>query len=285
MNTAASPSSSSRSNGPWSSRAPRSVRPREVRLATDLSAYLAPTTMCDADHPAVRHVATEVTRGARTQREAAVALFYWVRDEVAYTMGDWSWRASDTLAMRLGTCSNKSNLMVAMARAIGIPAGFHVQYVETSSYFSGGFIPMVEAIARDVAIHVYVTLFLDGRWVRCDPTDDLALCEAIEAFVPHARALDFDGEHDAVIPFAAGSIQSDRGPLADIDGQLSRPARIEEGQKRMFAAYVAYMREHGTAYGADAPAQRLRIEADFRRHLAETEPVAWAAVTEQRRAS
>lgn len=25
---------------------------------------------------------------------------------------------------------------------------------------------------RDQAIHVYVTLFLDGRWVKCDPTDE-----------------------------------------------------------------------------------------------------------------
>lgn len=241
-----------------------------------LAPYLAATPMCDVDHPAVRRAAAEVTAGAASPKEAAVALFYWVRDEVAYTMGDWSWRASETLARRTGTCSNKSNLMVAMARALGIPAGFHVQYVTTPSYFSGGFIPMVQRAARDRAIHVYVTLFLDGRWVKCDPTDDKPFSDAIEAIVPHAAAFDFDGEHDAVIPFAPGSVLSDEGPFADIDAQLSRNARIGEATKRMFGAYMAYMRQFGARYQVDTPDERLRIEREFAAYLSVTEPAAYA---------
>lgn len=248
----------------------------------DLQAFLAPTPMCDADHAAVRRMAAEITRRAGTQREAAVALFYWVRDNVTYTMGDWNWRASETLALRHGTCSNKANLMVAMARALGIPAGFHVQYVSTPAYFSGGFIPLVRRSVRDIAIHVYVTLFIDGRWVKADPTDDKALSDAIEAIVPHAKAFDFDGENDAVIPFAEGSVVSDRGPFTDIDADLMRQARISESHKRMFAGYVAYLREFGAQFVHDTLDEQLRIEADFRRYLAEREPEAYAELfTEQ----
>lgn len=242
----------------------------------DLWPYLAPTQMCDADDDAVREMAAVLTRHARTRRDAAVALFYWVRDEIAYTMGDWNWRASQTLALRRGTCSNKANLMVAMARALGIPAGFHVQFVTTPSYFSGAFIPLVQRVVRDRAIHVYVTLLLDGRWVKCDPADDKALSDAIEAIVPHARAFDFDGEHDAVIPFAPGSVLSDRGPFADIDAELSREARIGVAHKRMFAAYIVYMRQFGARYRHDSRAERLRIEADFGRFLADTDPDVYA---------
>src|SRR5690348_2856812 len=83
-----------------------------------LDAYLAPTPWCDADHPVVAHLAREITRGARTQVEAAAALFAWVRDELVYTMGDWNWKASETLALRTGTCSNKANVLVAFARAL-----------------------------------------------------------------------------------------------------------------------------------------------------------------------
>jgi len=201
-----------------------------------------------------------------------VALFYWVRDEIAYTMGDWGWRASDTLALRIGTCSNKANVMVAMARALGIAAGFHVQVVSTRSYFSGGFIPMVRRAVRDTAVHVHVGLHLDGRWVKCDPTDDEELSNAIEAIVPHARAFDFDGERDALIPFAPGSVASDEGPLVEIDAQLSRTPRIDEVEKRMFGAYVAYMREFGARYRHDSDAERARIEADFRDFLATADP-------------
>ncbi len=249
---------------------------RRSSESIELWPYLAPTPMCDADDDAVREMAAEVTRDARTRRDAAVALFYWVRDEIAYTMGDWNWRASQTLTLRRGTCSNKANLMVAMARALGIPAGFHVQFVTTPSYFSGGFIPLVQRVVRDKAIHVYVTLFLNGRWVKCDPADDKALSDAIEAIVPHARAFDFDGEHDVVIPFAPGSVLSDRGPLADIDAELSREARIGAAHKRMFAAYIAYMRQFGARYRQDSRAERLRIDADFGRFLADTDPEAYA---------
>lgn len=240
--------------------------------------FLAATPMCDAGDAAIRDTAAEVTRGARTPREAAVALFYWVRDEVSYTMGDWNWRASETLRLRRGTCSNKANLMVAMARSLGIPAGFHVQFVTTPSYFSGGFIPLIRRCVRDKAIHVYVTLFLDGHWVKCDPTDDKALSDAIEVIVPHARAFDFDGEHDAVIPFAEGSVVSDNGPLTDIDADLSRDARISEPVKQVFASFVAYMRENGARYRQDSDEERSRIEADFRAFLAATEPEVYAGL-------
>jgi len=277
-----SPSSSVAKLIPWNDRAPRNLRsldrheaPRSLRTS-DLGPFLAATPMCDADHAAVRRIAAEVTRRARTRRDAAVALFYWVRDQIAYTMGDWNWRASETLALRSGTCSNKANLMVAMARAIGIPAGFHVQYATTPSYFSGGFIPMVQRIVRDKAIHVYVALFLQGRWVKCDPTDDKALSDAIEAIVPHARAFDFDGENDAVIRFAPGSVLSDRGPFPDIDAELSRDSRLGDAHKRMFQAYIAYLREFGARYRRDSHDERLRIEADFCRCLAESEPQAYA---------
>lgn len=246
------------------------------RESTDLPAFLTATQMCDLDSAAVREVAAEVTREARTPRESAVALFYWIRDEIEYTMGDWNWRASETLRLRKGTCSNKANLMVAMARSLGIPAGYHVQFVNTTAYFSGSFIPLIQRSVRDRAIHVYATLFLDGRWVKCDPTDDKALSDAIEEIVPHARAFEFDGEHDAVLPFAAGSVLSDRGPIVDIDEDLRRDPRISNAHKRMFAGFVAFMREYGARYRQDSHEERGRIEADFCQFLAETEPEAYA---------
>lgn len=250
--------------------------------AEDLSAFLAATPMCDSGTSTVRTLAEVVTRDAHTQREAAVALFYWVRDRIEYTMGDWNWRASETLRVRKGTCSNKANLLVAMARSLGIPAAFHVQYVTTTSYFRGAFIPMVQRAVRDKAIHVYVTLFLDGQWVKCDPTDDTALCEAVQAIVPHAQAFAFDGEHDAVLPFAAGSILSDRGPFTDIDDDLAREARISPALKTMFARFVSFMRDNGARYRQhDSEAQRMRIQADFCRFLAENDPEAYAALVRE----
>lgn len=109
-----------------------------VRIEADeLSPFLAATPMCDSGTSTVRTLAEVVTRDAGDTREAAVALFYWIRDRIEYTMGDWNWKASETLRLRKGTCSNKANLLVAMARSLGIPAGFHIQYVTTEGFFDG----------------------------------------------------------------------------------------------------------------------------------------------------
>lgn len=268
------------------------IRPTATRTATrdaaldaavdratetlELADFVAATQMCDAGSEAIHAAALEITRGTRTQREAAVALFYWVRDEVEYTMGDWNWRASETLRLRKGTCSNKANLMVAMARALGIPAGFHIQYVTTDSYFRGAFIPLIQRSVRDRAIHVYVTLWLDGRWVKCDPTDDKALCDSIDQVVPHATTLDFDGEHDAMLPFREGSVLSDRGPFSDIDADLTREARISAAHKALFGRFVAFMRDSGGRYDKETAAVTAQIEADFLEFFADVEPSAYA---------
>jgi hypothetical protein len=245
--------------------------------ATLSDTYLRSTYWCDASHPAIAELAAELTRRARNPREAAVALFGWVRDHIIYTMGEWNQRASETIAMGTGTCSNKANVLVALARSIGIPAAFHVQYVATDAYFAGAYIPMIKKLTRDVAIHVYATLFVDGRWVRCDPTDDRTLCESICAIVPHAQTLEWDGVNDAVIPFAEGSIKSDTGPVFDIDAQLSSGTRLSPAIKRVFARYVAYMRDQGKRYVVDSDIGRAHIEDDFRRYLCAVDGAAMAA--------
>jgi transglutaminase-like putative cysteine protease len=65
-----------------------------------------------------------------------VSLFYWVRDNIEYELGLKSDTASSTLLRGSGSCINKANLVVALLRALGIPAGFHIMTVKTRAYFS-----------------------------------------------------------------------------------------------------------------------------------------------------
>src|SRR5690349_10126236 len=72
--------------------APMTTRsiPSIVRIVCDETPgpeHLAATARCDADHPAIVRLASDLTREAAGPREAAVALFTWVRDEILYTMG------------------------------------------------------------------------------------------------------------------------------------------------------------------------------------------------------
>lgn len=249
-------------------------------------AFLAPSPWCDADHPAVRYLAHEITRGLRTPREKAVALFYWVRDEVRYTLGNWNWTASETLALRLGTCSNKANLLVAMARAVGIPAGFHVMDIRTRNYFAGALIPMIRRVVRETSVHLYATVFLDGRWVKCDATDDRPLSESIVGVIPHAATVEFNGRDDATHGFAPDAIIADHGPLPSVDRLLSRRAGFSEACRRVFGHYVCFMRDHGARYALTDPDGKATIERDFRAWLGANHPADLAALAaeEQREA-
>lgn len=226
-------------------------------------AFLRATAWCDADHPVIVHLARELTRGLRTPEAKAVALFNWVRDEVLYTLGDWNWKASETLALRRGTCSNKANLLVALARAAGIPAGFQVMKIRTRHYFGAWLVPMGRRLIREESVHVYATLFLGGRWVKCDATDDKALCESIEGLLPHARLVEFDGVEDATHGFAPEAVIADEGPLPSVDDRLERRASFSQAARRMFGHYIRFMRAQGGRYSKAEPAVQERIEGEF----------------------
>jgi len=173
----------------------------------------------DADHPDVIAFAEEATAGATTDREKAVALFYAVRDGIRYdpyVMADDPelYRASAVLQAKVGYCINKSVLLAAAARAVGIPArlGFsdvrnHLNTAKLRERLGG----------TDLFLwHGYTELFLDGpggdggcppdkggesrkRWIKVTSAFNIELCERFGVL-----PLDFDGEHDAQLhPYTA----------------------------------------------------------------------------------
>ena len=97
-------------------------------LSMDL--YLKPTYFLDADTDVVRDLAGTITAGKESDIEKAVALFYWVRDEIRYDVYSLSedpadYRASAVLEKRVGWCVTKAVLLAALARAVGIPSRLH----------------------------------------------------------------------------------------------------------------------------------------------------------------
>ena len=89
--------------------------------------YLKPTAVIDWDTEAVKNKAAELTKGLNTPREKAIALYYFVRDSIrhnpyapGFTPEDY--KASVTLERGNGYCQHKAILLVALARAAGIPA-------------------------------------------------------------------------------------------------------------------------------------------------------------------
>lgn len=173
----------------------RASNPGAAGFQTSTSAaYLAAAEYVDSDHPLVTAQARRLCADARGCREAARAVYYFVRD-LRYEGGDFEdleiYRASSVLAAGHGYCVGKAALCAALARAAGIPA--RLGFADVRNHLASP--RLLAAMATDVfAWHAYTQLLLRGRWVSVSPTFDTVTCR--RARVP---PLEFDGKHDALL--------------------------------------------------------------------------------------
>jgi transglutaminase-like putative cysteine protease len=166
----------------------------------DSDPTLASTPFLDFEHPAVAEYARR-SAGAGTERERAVRLYYAVRDGFRYDpyafriTPDWL-RASRTLEAGFGWCVPKAVLLAACCRAQGIPA--RLGFADVRNHLA------TERLLRymdtdDFLWHGYVSLKLDGRWVKATPSFNIQMCQRFG--VP---PLEFDGTADSLLqPFDA----------------------------------------------------------------------------------
>ncbi|MFX1278044.1 MAG: transglutaminase family protein [Promethearchaeota archaeon] len=161
--------------------------------------YLQPTEFFDFDKPLVKQKALEITDGLETEKEKAIALFYWVRDEIKYNMLTYipsikaNFKASVTLRRHNGFCVSKSILLSSFARAVGIPARIHLVDLINHKISQ----KVINFMQTNVMhYHGYSELFINGKWIKLTPSFDQGT--AVKGrFLPMCE---FDGECDAVFP-------------------------------------------------------------------------------------
>ena len=205
--------------------------------------YLKMNWYCDHDHPEVVRQAKFITGHLSTDREKAVAIFYWVRDKVLYRLGFWQKRASETLLKREGTCTNAANLFVAMCRSVGIPAGYGVLNVFGKDYFGPVIPPLFRSYMNKKSVHIYATVFLDDTWLQVDPSDDYAFCRATAQFNPTAKLVEWDGNSHAMLHINAKDIIQITWPIAGIDEWMEKKPKNGGGARGILAtSYVTFLR-------------------------------------------
>lgn len=173
----------------------------------DLEQYLQPTEFFDFDRLNVKNKAFEIANGLNTDKEKAIALFYWVRDNIKYNMNSYvpklkfNFKASVTLRRGYGFCVSKSILLSSFARAVGIPARIHLVDLINHKVSQ----KVIDFMGTNVMYyHGYSELYLNNKWVKATPSFDQKT--AIKGgFLP---MVEFDGEHDA--NFAKYDINGDR---------------------------------------------------------------------------
>jgi transglutaminase-like putative cysteine protease len=163
--------------------------------SVDLERLVRPSPVVDADHPDVAAFAREHAQGAPTAVDAAVRVYYAVRDGIRYDpygalVSEEGLRASTTLAAGRGWCVAKAVLLAACYRALGIPA--RLGFADVRNHLSTA--NLRASMGTDVFYwHGYTSVFLEGRWVKATPAFNVELCEKF-GLLP----LEFDGRHDSL---------------------------------------------------------------------------------------
>lgn len=156
---------------------------------------LRPTFFLDFDQPEVVDYAEETTKAASSPQERAIALFYAVRDGIRYDPYSISasredYRASAVLRATSAYCIPKAVLLAASTRAVGIPT--RLGFADVRNHLASE--KLLARQGTDLFIyHGYVEMWLEHRWVKATPAFNVELCQRFGV-----RALDFDGEHDAL---------------------------------------------------------------------------------------
>jgi transglutaminase-like putative cysteine protease len=202
---------------------------------------LAPTPTLDFREPSVAAFARR-SAGEGTARERAVRLYYAVRDGIRYDPyafrlePEWL-AASRTLRAGAGWCVPKAILLAASCRAEGIPA--RLGFADVRNHLATK--RLLELMGSDLFLwHGYVSLLLDGRWVKATPAFNVEMCRRFEVL-----PLEFDGTADSLLlPYDARSRRHmeyvrDRGLFDDLP--------LEAMAADMRAAYPRLVAAAGSA--------------------------------------
>jgi transglutaminase-like putative cysteine protease len=128
----------------------------EAPIPDSLKKYLASTTNCQVTNADIKALVASLTKGKTTNYAKAVAIFNWVNENVDYSFYYNTKRgAVGTLKNKTGNCVDTSHLLIALARAAGIPA----RYKHATCKFSSG-----------TYGHVWAEIWVDGKWYSADAT-------------------------------------------------------------------------------------------------------------------
>lgn len=209
--------------------------------------FLKKTKYCDWDHDALRSILDEIGVDNRKEDIDKVwDIFNWVKENIEFKFDYWGKRASDVAKKRTGMCTNKANLFVSLSRASGIPAGFGKLKIRTADFYGVLMCPSFSKAVSEKTTHIYGGVFVNGRWVICDPSLDNGLLDAFYKKTPFTDFNGFDlSDHD--LGKINGVIERVHF-LADIDNILDKKINhATHDILELLNAYLYFSRTNGSA--------------------------------------
>jgi hypothetical protein len=195
--------------------------------------FLRATELCDFDTcPAIRDRASRLAQGCTDDRQRFQRVYEYAK-ELPYGLEDWDVKASETLKKGWGMCYGKTNLLVAMARTLTIPARYRIFKIKAERRLLKQVIEQNKGVAAQFGNlppaqdHVQCEVYLGG-WRVYDPSRD-------SAFENGLRTLGIPLERVAVVD-ADGAVHYEI--LASIDDWArarQNDRKVREDRELVFA--------------------------------------------------
>ncbi len=171
--------------------------------ADDNARWLVDTPLLQFEHPKIRLLAQRLTQLKVDPRDKAIACFAYLRSLPFGCIADSTGTSAlAVLRAGMGDCHTKSTLLIALLRALGIPA--RMRFVTMKSDFLYG---IIDTGGLPIE-HAYTEVLLDNEWQAVDSyVVDVRLAVAAKTrMVQEGRNLGYGMHRDGAISWnGAGS--------------------------------------------------------------------------------
>lgn len=202
------------------------IKKKEKRVIQEkdtFAEYLKETKLCNFNNKLIKDAVVvlrarerELKNREPNQKEMAIRIYSFVRDEIRFGLDLFYRKASETLIRKIGFYSQKANLQVALLRNTKIPARFHIVKIPISVFneiFAKWQVKYLSAerIPKNLGVP-YCEAYLNNKWIACQCLFDVELS-------PHL-ARSWDGERNLI--FFQDKIEEDLGTTNSIDEILEK---------------------------------------------------------------
>ncbi|MGG4144229.1 transglutaminase family protein [Paenibacillus algorifonticola] len=161
--------------------------------SSSLDDYLEETTEVDYGHFSIKALASELYSQSLNEMDYVKTAFEFVRDHISHSVDIQSsrvtCRASEVLLFKEGICYAKSNLLCALLRCQGIPAGFCYQRLTLGDTPDTGYV-----------IHALNAVYIRsiGKWIRLDARGNKSGVDAQFSLEEEKLAFPIREEYDEI---------------------------------------------------------------------------------------
>lgn len=157
--------------------------------------FLKETFFFDFSSKDIQDLVAEIKQ-IPTKKEQVIAAYKLSRDKWKYdpyriSLQDKNYIASSISKRESGNCVEKSIILIALLRALNIPARLHLGKVKNHLAVER----LMEKFGSDeLTPHGMVDVYLNGKWLKMSPAFNTSLCTRF-----NVEPLEFDGENDSFL--------------------------------------------------------------------------------------